>query len=107
MVSSVFELLKDVSGNFKKPVTFTFKFDLFRVKKGQYAAIFYYDEVNKTWIEIGGTVKENTITAEVNHFTKFAVLAVDVIVDGEHLAFRVGGHDRVLFYFILGIVYRL
>ena len=81
LASQIYEILKDVSGNFKKPVTLTLKFDPSKVKEGQYAAIFYYDEVNKTWIKIGGKVIDNTITVEVDHFTKFAVFVVDEIVN--------------------------
>lgn len=41
-------------------------------------AVFYFDEVKKTWVEIaGGKINGNRITVEVNHFTKFAVLLVD------------------------------
>ncbi|MDU5946374.1 MAG: S-layer homology domain-containing protein, partial [Paenibacillus macerans] len=42
----------------------------------QRVAIFYYDEAKKVWIEIGSVVKGDRITAEVDHFTKFAVMAV-------------------------------
>ncbi|OBZ09163.1 hypothetical protein [Bacillus sp. FJAT-26390] len=31
---------------------------------------------SKVWVEIGGTASGNRITAEVDHFTKFAVFAV-------------------------------
>ncbi|WP_438348188.1 S-layer homology domain-containing protein [Paenibacillus sp. FA6] len=77
LASQIYEILKDVSGNLKKPITLTFKFDKSKVNEGQYAAIFYYDEVNKTWIEIGGKIIDNTITVDVDHFAKFAVLVVD------------------------------
>lgn len=82
IVSHVFEMLKNVSGNFKKPVTISLKFDQTAVKAGQRAAIFYYDEAKKVWVEIGGKIVGDRITAEVNHFTKFAVLAVEQ-ADGE------------------------
>ncbi len=74
--SPVFELLKNFSDNFAVPVVLTFKFDPSKVQEGQRAAIFYYDENDKTWVEVGGTVSGDTITAEVDHFTKFAVLIV-------------------------------
>ncbi|WP_238178037.1 InlB B-repeat-containing protein [Paenibacillus contaminans] len=75
--SDVFELLKNFSENFKQAVTLTFKFDTSKVGDNQRAAIFFYDEVNKEWVEIGGRVEGDTIMAKVDHFTKFAVLIVD------------------------------
>ncbi|OMF24545.1 hypothetical protein BK133_22775 [Paenibacillus sp. FSL H8-0548] len=75
--SAVFELLKNFTGDFKKPVKLTIKFDTSLIKEGQHSSIFYYDETNKIWVEIGGQVNGNMISAEVDHFTKFTVLAVD------------------------------
>jgi hypothetical protein len=77
LVSPVFEILKNFSENFIKPVTLTFIFDLAIVKSNQRVAVFYYDEVKKIWVEVGGKVSVNRITVEVGHFTKFAVMAVD------------------------------
>lgn len=76
IVSDVFDILKNTAGSFKNPVTVSLKFDPSKVQEGQRSAIFYYNEVDKTWVEIGGKIEGNRITAEVDHFTKFAVLAV-------------------------------
>jgi tripartite motif-containing protein 71 len=93
LASQIYEILKDVSGHFKKPVTLTLKFDPSKVNEGQYAAIFYYDEVNKTWIEIGGKIIDNTITVEVDHFTKFAVFVVNETVDEPTVTYPdIAGH---------------
>lgn len=81
LVSPVFEIMKNFSENFTKPVTLTFVFDLAIVKSNQRVAAFYYDEVKKIWIEIGGKVSVNKISVEVDHFTKFAVMAVDEVED--------------------------
>ncbi|MCR8632671.1 S-layer homology domain-containing protein [Paenibacillus radicis (ex Xue et al. 2023)] len=75
-VSPVFELLKNVSGNFLKPVTLSLKYDVTQAGNKK-VAIFYYKEEDKQWIEVGGTVSGDTVTVSVDHFTKFAVLAVD------------------------------
>lgn len=77
LVSSIFEILKTVSDNFLIPATLTFKFDTTLVKEGQTASVFYYDEAKKQWVEMGGTVKGDQITVDTDHFTKFAVFAVD------------------------------
>ncbi|QMV41393.1 polysaccharide lyase family 8 super-sandwich domain-containing protein [Cohnella cholangitidis] len=76
LVSSVFELTKNRAGNFKKPIVISMKFDPSLAGDNQRVAIFYYDEAKKVWIEIGGVAKGDRITAEVDHFTKFAVMAV-------------------------------
>ncbi|WP_027085625.1 InlB B-repeat-containing protein [Cohnella panacarvi] len=75
LTSPIFEILKNQSESFSKPVTLTFVFDPAILKSGQKAAVFYYDEANKKWVEVGGEVNGNRITVEVDHFTKFAVLA--------------------------------
>ncbi len=78
LASSVYEVLKNISGNFIKPVTLTFTFDSSHVKSGQGVAIFYFDEEKKEWVEVKGSkTSGNSITVEVDHFTKFTVLVVD------------------------------
>ena len=76
LASPVFEILKNFSENFSKPVTLTFTFDLNIIKDNQKPVVFYYDEVKKEWVNIGGIVNGNKITVEVNRFTKYAVFAV-------------------------------
>nr|WP_255570685.1 S-layer homology domain-containing protein [Cohnella sp. CFH 77786] len=77
LASPVFEILKNFTENFSKPLTLTFTFDPKSLKNGQKPSIFYYDEAKKVWVKVGGTVNGNRITVEVNHFTKFAVLGED------------------------------
>ncbi|MFT9849458.1 leucine-rich repeat protein [Aneurinibacillus sp. REN35] len=82
LVSQPFEVLKNFNNNFKKPVTLSIKFDPAKVGKNQKIALYYYDEEKKRWVEIGGQINDEWITAQVDHFTKFAVLAVDIKKDG-------------------------
>ncbi|MCA0756549.1 S-layer homology domain-containing protein [Paenibacillus sp. N4] len=82
LASPIFEVLKSISGNFLIPVSLSFKFDTSLVKDGQTASVFYYDEAEKEWIEMGGTVKDDVITVQSDHFTKFAVFIVDQDEDG-------------------------
>ncbi|MEK5257516.1 glycosyl hydrolase 53 family protein [Paenibacillus sp. FSL F4-0125] len=78
LVSPIYEILKSFAENFSKPATLTFVFDSGQVKSGQTVAIFYYDEVKKSWVKVnGGKIDGNRIAADVDHFTKFAVLVVD------------------------------
>jgi len=76
-ISDIYELLKNFPETFNKPVTLTFVFDPSVVQSNQTIAIFYYDETEKKWIKIGGEISGNNIRVEVDHFTKFAVFAVD------------------------------
>jgi len=77
LVSPVFEITKTTSGAFLKPVSLSFKFDPTLIGEGKKASIFWYDEEAKRWVEVGGTVDGDVVTATVDHFTKFAVFAVD------------------------------
>ncbi|WP_391574856.1 S-layer homology domain-containing protein [Cohnella sp.] len=78
LASAVYEVLKNFPANFSRPVMLTLKFDAAKVKSGQTVAIFYFDETKKVWVKVeGGKIKGDRINAEVNHFTKFAVLVVD------------------------------
>lgn len=79
LLSKVFELIKNFAGNFLSPLTLTFRFDPDKLKEHQMASVFYYDDASKEWIELGGKVIENKITVKVDHFTKFAVMAVDAL----------------------------
>jgi hypothetical protein len=76
--SSIYEILKNFPENFSKPVTLMMTFDPTTVESGQTVAIFYYDEAKKIWVKVeGGKINGNWISADVDHFTKFAVLVVD------------------------------
>jgi hypothetical protein len=77
LASPVYEILKNFSENFSKPVTLTFAFDPTSLKNNQRAVVFYYDEAKKVWVEVGGKVNGDRISVEVNHFTKYAVFAVN------------------------------
>jgi TRAP-type uncharacterized transport system substrate-binding protein len=59
LASPVYEIMKNFSENFNKLVTLTFSFNLANLKSNQRAAIFYYDEVNKIWVVMGGKVNGN------------------------------------------------
>ncbi len=80
LLSPVYEITKNFSEDFNKPVTLNLTFDPTLVKSNQKAAVFYYDEVKKAWVEVtGGKIEGNHIMVEVNHFGKYAVLSVDEV----------------------------
>ncbi len=78
LISEIYEVLKNFSENFDKAVKLSIVFDPSKLTSDQTVAVFYYDEAKQEWIKIeGGVVEGNRITVEVDHFTKFAVFAVD------------------------------
>lgn len=77
LASSIYEITKNFTKNFDKPITLTFAFDSSSVKNTDKPVIFYYDETKQEWVEIGGEVTGSEISVQVDHFTKFAVFAVD------------------------------
>jgi len=74
--SSAFDATATPAGPFLRPVTVSMRFDPTRIKGDTKPAIAYYDDVRQRWIELGGTVSGNRITAESDRFGIFAVLAV-------------------------------
>ncbi len=64
------------SYSFTKKVALTFKLDTSKIDADELPAIHYYDETQKKWVNIGGTVSGSTITVQVEHFTKYTVFAV-------------------------------
>ncbi|MRN53029.1 S-layer homology domain-containing protein [Paenibacillus monticola] len=78
LLSPVYEITKNFAEDFSKPITMNFTFDSTLVKSNQKAAVFYYDEVKKSWVEVAGSkIEGNHIIVEVNHLGKYAVLSVD------------------------------
>lgn len=78
LASPIFEILKNFTENFSKPITLTFAFDKNSLKADQKAVVFYFDEAKKVWVEVpGGKVNGDQITVDVDHFTKYAVFAVN------------------------------
>jgi len=69
------------SYNFAGNVTITLSFDPGAFSPGETPAIYYYDATQSQWVNIGGTVSGNTITVQVDHFTKFAVLVAGEQID--------------------------
>lgn len=62
--------------NFARNVTLTLGFNPALIDAGESPAIFSYDEAAGKWVNLGGAVTGSNISAQVNHFAKFAVFAV-------------------------------
>jgi hypothetical protein len=76
LLSDVYEISVDGknSYNFAKKVKISFNFDSYTLSDDQTPAVHYYDESEKTWVNIGGKVSGSTISVEVEHLTKYGVL---------------------------------
>lgn len=74
--SPIYEITKSESGKFLVPIKIRLTFDPAKVGEGQKASIHYYDESNKHWVEMGGTVDGSSVEVASDHLTKFAVFAV-------------------------------
>ncbi|MCF7757665.1 tail fiber protein [Paenibacillus xylanexedens] len=94
LISPVYELLKNVQQNFNKYVTLNLTFDTSSLPTNHQAGLFYFDEQNKLWISAGeASIHDNQVNADVDHFTKFAVFAVEQPKAPAEIAFSdVEGH---------------
>ncbi len=63
------------SYSFNKSVTLTFTFDSSALGQDEIPAVYYYDEAQGKWVNLGGAVSGSTITVQVDHFTKYTVMA--------------------------------
>jgi len=84
LLSSVFEVLKNIEDEFKNPVTITIKFNSAKLPAGQTPAIFLYDEAKKRWMEVpNGQVSGDRVSVKVRSLGQFAVFAAQSPVDQE------------------------
>jgi len=76
VLSPIYQLLKSFEGRFLKSLELRFVYDADTLPNGMLPTIQYFDEHSDQWVPLDGTIEGNTITAQVDHFTKFAVIAV-------------------------------
>lgn len=85
LVSQVVDIIKDQSGNFAVPVTITMSFNQSQIDPSKYdIAICYFDEESGQWVELDNIeidLNTGTISGQVEHFTKFAVIAIPKATD--------------------------
>jgi hypothetical protein len=63
------------SYRFAEKVTIRLSFNPNELKANEFPVICYYNEDERKWVKLGGEVFENTVTVQVDHFTRFAVMA--------------------------------
>jgi uncharacterized repeat protein (TIGR02059 family) len=80
LLSSVYEFMvgNQSSYNFDKPIIIKLQFNPALLGENEIAAIYYYDESQSKWINIGGTVSGSIISVQVDHFTRFAVFSIPI-----------------------------
>lgn len=68
---------------FNKPVSITLEYDTDNVKNPKKLGVYFYNEETKDWEYIGGKVdsENGTITVELQHFSKYAVMEFDKTFD--------------------------
>lgn len=85
LFGDIYEITKNNTGNFNKAVTITLPFNANTpVPAGYKLGIYWYDETAKQWIALEGQqidAANGTVSGNVNHFTKFAILAVQATTD--------------------------
>lgn len=81
LASDVIEITKDQDGSFDKAVTITLTFDKSKVDTSKYDLIIcYLNEKENRWIALDNIkvdLAAATVSGEIKHFTKFAVIAVE------------------------------
>lgn len=79
--SDVVEIIKDKKGDFKKPVTITLKYEKSKYDTDKYdLAIYWLDESKDKWEKLDNisvNKEKGTVKGEIEHFTKFAILAIE------------------------------
>ncbi|HHY71816.1 MAG TPA: cadherin-like domain-containing protein [Bacillus bacterium] len=79
LISDVYEITKDQAGNFDKAVTITLPFDKSKYDETNFTvSIVLFNAATKEWAELENVkldIVSGKVSGEVNHFTKFAVLA--------------------------------
>jgi hypothetical protein len=85
LVSDVFEITKDKSADFTKPVTISLTFDKTNVDTGKYELFLcWFDTSTNKWVKLDNIqidMAKGKISGDVNHFTKFAVIAIEKKVE--------------------------
>ncbi|HWQ74681.1 MAG TPA: immunoglobulin-like domain-containing protein [Syntrophomonas sp.] len=79
LISRVVDIVKDKSGNFAEPVTITMSFNQSQIDPEKYdIKICCFNEESGEWVELDSievNLDTGTVSGNVNHFTKFAVIA--------------------------------
>ncbi|OKP99166.1 S-layer homology domain-containing protein [Paenibacillus sp. P46E] len=76
LISSVVEITMEPSRTPAKSAALSIRFNKAQLKAQQKPVMFAFNEQERTWVDIGGTVDRDQLIAGVDLFTKFAVFAL-------------------------------
>ena len=80
LISDVYEITKDMAGNFEDLVTITLPFDKTKVDLDRYHLSLYWLKDVREWVELDNVKVDLTnakVSGQIKHFAKFAVLATE------------------------------
>ncbi len=84
LASDVFEITKDKADHFNEPITITIPFNSSVIDLEKYdIAIYWLDEATGEWVKLDHVkvdVNKGLVSGDVDHFTKFAVIATEKAV---------------------------
>jgi len=63
-------------GEFRAPIQLVFNFDVNKIPQGHIPGVFVYNERTGRWVYLGGQADNDSITVEVDRFSRFAVFAL-------------------------------
>lgn len=84
LLGDIYEIIKNVEGDFAKAITITLPFDKQKVDFNKSdVGLYWLNEQTKKWVKLDNLqldLESGTVSGTVTHFTKFAVLVSDKIV---------------------------
>jgi len=75
-ISDIYEIALDQEGLLEKPATLEINYDPDKVENPESLAIYWFNEDTKEWEYVGGKIdlENNTVTVELNHFSKYSLI---------------------------------
>lgn len=96
LISEVFDISKDMAGKFDKPVTISIAFDKNKADSSkQDLSVCYLDTSSNQWVKLDNLkldFSKNVASGDVDHFTKFAVIATLKAAVQEPVLSDIQGH---------------
>ncbi|MGZ9585772.1 S-layer homology domain-containing protein [Paenibacillus marinisediminis] len=76
LLSPVYQLEKNHSNKFLKPITISMSYDRTKLSRNSDPGVYFYDKANKRWVEKNSTVDGSRITIDVDNIGSSAIFAV-------------------------------
>ncbi|MCT4688738.1 S-layer homology domain-containing protein [Vallitalea sp.] len=87
LYSDIYEIILDQPVHFEKPVKLQIQYNPNEIKDVSKLAIYYFNEITKKWEYVGGKIdtKNNIITVELDHFSKYALVSDKKMINMEDI----------------------